>query len=775
MSKWLNKEGGFLFLFVIWTLVISAHFFIFGADSYVQIHDNADSNLPQISAEFTNQYGSSQTGWNHTSLCGYDRYGSIKYLGNIFYWLILLTPNLQSAYVLLMLLQRFIAGYFMFILCRDVLRVKPITAIAAGLLYPLATVPTPFTYFHSLGIPGLPLFILLLERISESDKLYLKVSLALLTGLLIGISNSLTFSLPFSISLIIFWFIFISRSSFRKYALPLLIVFIMAILIKTPQITQLLAVKGESYRIFKSVSIADKFGEIMSAFKLHLSYYLMRDYGVRLGMVSLILGLFAGAGKNRYFRALAAGFIFCVLFSWTPTLIVELIPPLRSAAAGVNLHRYYLLAPFLGVLTTAVSMNFIIAPLAEPHQRGLWPNIVKTGFLALLLSMILLIFAPVLYADLRNLQNEGVKILGFLSSKLELQIAFFLTMIAVIAVSAALYFSLLHRNRAFKVKTPLLIIFPLYVLCAAALELPDFYHNIPVPHHSYKETISHGAAFSSIFDRPEYSSIAKRFTPGDPFRTATAYANRWLHPAYAYSYGLETVDGHAIMFSNRYHLFWKKCIEGVLENNQSLKDYYRRMGHRAYLFHPSYGVNDGDPPPDFFGTYYNLNLLSLSNVRYLFSPFPIDDSRLGLTLKAPEGDLYVYENLDCLPRFFFVHKSVQFDGLEPLLDSLSRADLETIRSAVFVMSNVNLPEAADSLDSVAPGQIEALTYSADHIVLSVNTPANAVLVVTNNWSPYWKAKIDGSSSDIIPVYGAFQGVYVPEGQHLVELNYIRKL
>ncbi len=57
------------------------------------------------------------------------------------------------------------------------------------------------------------------------------------------------------------------------------------------------------------------------------------------------------------------------------------------------------------------------------------------------------------------------------------------------------------------------------------------------------------------------------------------------------------------------------------------------------------------------------------------------------------------------------------------------------------------------------------------IVLEVDARADSILVATNNYSPFWKAAVDGRDSRIFPVDHTFQGVTVPQGRHEVVLTY----
>jgi uncharacterized membrane protein YfhO len=60
---------------------------------------------------------------------------------------------------------------------------------------------------------------------------------------------------------------------------------------------------------------------------------------------------------------------------------------------------------------------------------------------------------------------------------------------------------------------------------------------------------------------------------------------------------------------------------------------------------------------------------------------------------------------------------------------------------------------------------------ADRVVVSVSADRPGIVVVTQNYSPFWKARIDGVESRVIPVDHTFQGVRVEAGKHEVELSY----
>ena len=61
------------------------------------------------------------------------------------------------------------------------------------------------------------------------------------------------------------------------------------------------------------------------------------------------------------------------------------------------------------------------------------------------------------------------------------------------------------------------------------------------------------------------------------------------------------------------------------------------------------------------------------------------------------------------------------------------------------------------------GEITVKHYSPDKIVLSVNLDGPMILVVSNNYSPYWKCRVDGKEKEIFPAYHTFWGVLLEGG------------
>jgi len=200
--------------------------------------------------------------------------------------------------------------------------------------------------------------------------------------------------------------------------------------------------------------------------------------------------------------------------------------------------------------------------------------------------------------------------------------------------------------------------------------------------------------------------------------------------------------------------------------------------------------------PLLFSEYYNLNLLSLGNTKYLVSPIPLHhkdlrlihsptDEQLAwkanpsrfykvtnfLAGRSPGFALYVYENLLFMPRLSLVGKTMVFHDKNELLEALAKADHETLASHAFVLNSDVSTAPLHELGS-EKGEVVIRDYSPDSITVATRCDSPAILVASNNWSPQWKVWVDGVETPLFPVYHTFQGLYCPSGHHEVVFRYV---
>jgi len=294
-------------------------------------------------------------------------------------------------------------------------------------------------------------------------------------------------------------------------------------------------------------------------------------------------------------------------------------------------------------------------------------------------------------------------------------------------------------------------------------------------------------SYSNRYKTNPYKNISNNLEKDKLFRVAT-FA-RGLHPAYANAYGLETIDGYINLYPKRYKKYWSKVIEPITKRVKSWDIYFNNWGNRVYLF-PDY-LNQDEIN---FNNYFNLNLLSLGNTKYIISRLKlkhdflvqidkgVDFYKLNKIQKIQQmisenfsgRTIYLYQNNQVLPRFFLVPKIRYFDNLDSLLNTLAITDIEELHQTAFIEDDYvkMIGNLSNNIKGLEDQNILVNSYTPDEINISVQgIYAPLVLITTNSFSPFWKCYINGEKRPIFPTYGTFWGIVVRPGDNSITFRY----
>ena len=742
-------------VFLLWGLITSVQFYILGENSYIRIHDNGDSSHPLVYADTHFPNLSEENNWCHYSLCGMDGISNNGAFGNSYYLLYSFFQRVAPGWLgfaLLMFLQRFLAGLFMFLVARRMLKLSPFASLCAGLLYPFLWALNYLGIYHQLAEPGIPFYLYCMDLLLKSKQLIVKILFSFLLGLFFTFCSLLLHSQPFIIVVLLFFLLIIGRYKITTL-IPIFIPFFVAMFILDIQaFISMWEIKDGTQRL------------LVSGFKdiptLYESIYNMVHKGIGLflreGILIILcfIGITFGVLRNRTFRWVSLGFIFCGFITYLiPYFIFNLLG--ISFFRGIQLDRFYHDYFFFLTLATAISIDHSSKVI---RTSSMFDNQIKlkNTILLLLLSAVGILFAFKFYQECRIFQTQilsGLS-LGFLGYRQTAQVIVGILTLSAFVIS---FVFLYHRKDEITkwINLSLLVILPLFVFL-------QWFEN--------SKLIFTKERYKKLYHPQEYDLVKNMSGENDIFRVATAYPTSLSHPAFALVSGLETVDGYYSLYPARYHLFWRKVIEGVRSRSEEVKNYFDSWGQRVYLFAPK---RYQSPPDDLsISEAFNLDLLSLANVKYFFSKFPLEDERLTLIDDKKSDDFYVYQNQNILPRFFLVNRVIIFPDSIMLLDSLANADIVMLGTVAFIES-LHLPHIPDSTLSLKSATLQLDHYSSDLIKLNVKNDSESLLIVTNNWSPYWKAKVNGAPSIVYPADFTFQCVFVPSGTNKVELIYSR--
>ena len=276
-----------------------------------------------------------------------------------------------------------------------------------------------------------------------------------------------------------------------------------------------------------------------------------------------------------------------------------------------------------------------------------------------------------------------------------------------------------------------------------------------------------------------------------------------IAPAVISSYGLETAGGYTPVYYKHYYELWGSIVKPWANQQKSgtrFGDMYAAIresrggkmqfrGDRLMLYPLEYA------PAVNLGTLYDLDLLSLANVGYFVSR----DRLVGEGLKLISGPekawsslsqddktafniranfngldpLFVYENTRVVERFFSVQGIQGFETDADVIDHLESATLPDLLSAAPM--NRAMVEAlnTDVTEFAKLDNLRIEKYSDDNIRLALGAARSkpSLLIVSNTYSPFWKAMIDGQPAQIVRAYHTFWAIEIPAAAKYIDFMY----
>jgi hypothetical protein len=210
----------------------------------------------------------------------------------------------------------------------------------------------------------------------------------------------------------------------------------------------------------------------------------------------------------------------------------------------------------------------------------------------------------------------------------------------------------------------------------------------------------------------------------------------------AMRFHLYDVRGYVIPTEGRYFDLWREVV---------------RSGSCYYLF-----CTQGTPAEP--RALRALGLLGVTDLlqNRLDPPLP----QLRLAYSGP--DARIYRNPSALPRAFLAGSQEVVGSPSAARDRAVAADFPARTRVVAERPIAGIPRDAGGGSA---GSARIVDYDAERVRVDSDANRRAVLVLTDNWYPGWKATVDGKEVPIERVDYLIRGVPVPAGRHRVEFSY----
>ncbi|MCU0606945.1 MAG: YfhO family protein [Candidatus Edwardsbacteria bacterium] len=170
--------------------------------------------------------------------------------------------------------------------------------------------------------------------------------------------------------------------------------------------------------------------------------------------------------------------------------------------------------------------------------------------------------------------------------------------------------------------------------------------------------------------------------------------------------------------------------------------------------------------PDFHNLIQHPQFLRLLGVKYLLMQGPVEHPDLVLHDSCYGGRVRIYRNTRALPRAWLAGEYEVIGNDARILARMQRPDFDPAKTVILEQA-----PSGFAPHSQAAGSAEVVRYTPNEVSVSVNAGAPALLVLSDNHFPAWKAFVDNVPAECLRADYTFRAVAVPAGAHTVEFRY----
>jgi hypothetical protein len=168
---------------------------------------------------------------------------------------------------------------------------------------------------------------------------------------------------------------------------------------------------------------------------------------------------------------------------------------------------------------------------------------------------------------------------------------------------------------------------------------------------------------------------------------------------------------------------------------------------------------------------YRSAFADLLGVRLIATGVPVEeiDSSLkpgDLSFIARTADAHVYENPRALPRVMLMTDWQLAD-----FDALARDGWPGVDPRRTVLLQHAPAGLSPGTTAGAGGAARLLRYANTEVTVEVDAPAGGILLLTDVWHPWWRARVDGAQAEILKADVIFRAVVVAPGRHVVRFSF----
>ena len=174
-----------------------------------------------------------------------------------------------------------------------------------------------------------------------------------------------------------------------------------------------------------------------------------------------------------------------------------------------------------------------------------------------------------------------------------------------------------------------------------------------------------------------------------------------------------------------------------------------------------------------FSSPQNLNLLSMLNIKYIFSSFKLSNLKLIYETTATEKNIpvYIYENSNAMPRIYFAKDVKYVDPIDAFKELLKVKDFHKL---TLIERNDSSKYYSGVIPILSPkvskSDFDIVDFKSEYVKIKTFGDGGW-LVYSDANLPTWETYIDNQKTEIYTANYLFKSVFVPEGEHEVVFEY----
>ena len=164
----------------------------------------------------------------------------------------------------------------------------------------------------------------------------------------------------------------------------------------------------------------------------------------------------------------------------------------------------------------------------------------------------------------------------------------------------------------------------------------------------------------------------------------------------------------------------------------------------------------------------NWNVVNMLNVKYIVFGQKLPLENLRFSFYDRNSKLSIYENLEKLPRAWFVKNIEIIKDKKDIWKRLNQTEFKPVETAIVEVEIGNVKISQNT-------KVKLLKFDIHNLKFKVETDEIAFLTVSEIYYPAgWEAFIDGVKTEIYATNYILRGVVIPEGEHILEMKFAPK-